>query len=30
MNVPDDYEYLEPELIEIFTDRIGSTLDVIY
>jgi protein-tyrosine phosphatase len=26
----DEYEYLEPELIEMLTDRINSTLGIIY
>ncbi len=30
LHIEDEYEYLEPELIEMLTDRINSTLDVVY
>jgi len=30
LHIEDEFEYLEPGLIEILTDRINSTLEVVY
>jgi len=30
LNIPDEFEYLDAELIEILKERINSTLDVVY
>lgn len=30
LHIPDEYEYLDPELIEILTDRINTTLEIVY
>lgn len=30
LNIPDDYEFMNNELIELLTDRINDTLKIIY
>jgi len=30
LHIEDEYQYLEPELIEILKDRINSTLELVY
>lgn len=30
LNIPDDYEFMDEELIEILTDKINDTLNEIY
>lgn len=30
LNIPDDYEFMNEELVEILTDRINDTLKIIY
>ena len=30
LNIPDDYEFLNEELIEMLSDRINDTLKIVY
>ena len=30
LNIPDDYEFMDNELIELLTDRINDTLRIVY
>lgn len=30
LHIPDEYEYQDPELVELLTDRINSTLEIEY
>lgn len=30
LNIPDEYEYLDPDLIEMLTKRINDTLKTVY
>lgn len=30
LNIPDDYEFMNDELVEILTDRINDTLNIVY
>jgi predicted protein tyrosine phosphatase len=30
LNIPDDYEFMDDELVELLTDRINDTLRIVY
>lgn len=30
LDIPDDYEFLDEELVELLTDRINNTLSIVY
>ena len=30
LNIPDDYEFMNDELVELLTDRINDTLKIVY
>jgi Predicted protein tyrosine phosphatase len=30
LNIPDEYEFMNDELVELLTDRINSTLEIVY
>lgn len=30
LNIPDDYEFMDDELVELLTDRINDTLKIVY
>lgn len=30
LNIPDEYEFMDEELVEILTEKINSTLEIVY